>query len=198
MDSRVLIIFVLAVLLALIITLLVLTLSKLIERRKSETYTSKIDEENLIVTRRGPSEKKLEKQRIKEEKRMEKELLREEKEKRKEEKRLEREAKLEEERLAEEARLAELEKQRIKEEKERAKEIEKAEKNKLYTYIKIKFNGSDKEFIYRVPEDVVFEEGQKLKVQIDKNTTRTAKVVKGNYTRKKYKTYEYKTLDIVK
>ena len=68
----------------------------------------------------------------------------------------------------------------------------------LETYCKIKFHGSDKSLIYVVPEGTVLEKDQKIKVRIDEDTIRVAKVIKGNYVREKYKSFEYKTIDIVK
>jgi hypothetical protein len=64
------------------------------------------------------------------------------------------------------------------------------------TYVKIRFYRSKRDLIYVAPDDIELVEGQKIKVRVDEDTVRSAVVVKGNYTREKYKTYEYNTLDV--
>ena len=66
----------------------------------------------------------------------------------------------------------------------------------LETYVKVRFLRTKKDLIYVAPDNVELVEGQKIKVRIDEDTVRTAIVAKGNYTREKYKTYEYNTLEI--
>ena len=65
------------------------------------------------------------------------------------------------------------------------------------TYVKVKFYGTSKNLIYVAPENVILRKGDKVKVRTDEGETRTATIVQGNYTRDKYKTYEYQTLDLV-
>ncbi len=65
------------------------------------------------------------------------------------------------------------------------------------TYVKVKFYGTNKNLIYVAPENVILRKGDKVKVRTDEGETRTATIVQGNYTRDKYKTYEYQTLDLV-
>lgn len=65
------------------------------------------------------------------------------------------------------------------------------------TYVKVKFYGTKKNLIYVAPENVILKKGDKLKVRTDEGDIRTATVTQGNYTREKYKTYEYQTLDLV-
>ena len=69
--------------------------------------------------------------------------------------------------------------------------------SKLKTYVKIRFYKSDKKDIFVAPKNIELVEGQKIKVRVNENTLRTAVVVKGNYTREKYKSKEYPVLDIV-
>lgn len=65
------------------------------------------------------------------------------------------------------------------------------------TYVKVKFYGTKKNLIYVAPENVILKKGDKVKVRTDEGDIRTATVTQGNYTREKYKTYEYQTLDLV-
>lgn len=65
------------------------------------------------------------------------------------------------------------------------------------TYVKVKFYRSNKNLIYVAPENVILKKGDKIKVRTDEGDVRTATVTQGNYTREKYKTYEYQTLDLV-
>ena len=126
----------------------------------------------------------------------EKERIRQERLEIKEEKRLAKEERKEAKRKEKEKkRIAKLKK---KGKYKKAKKVVVVSEDELETYVKIKFHGSNDSFIYVAPEDVVLEKDQKIKVRIDENTVRSAKVIKGNYTRTKYKSYEYKTLDIVK
>ena len=66
----------------------------------------------------------------------------------------------------------------------------------LETYVKIRFYRSNKNSIFVAPKNITLVEGQKVKVQVDENTVKTAVVTKANYTREKYKSYEYQTLKI--
>ena len=86
-----------------------------------------------------------------------------------------------------------------KTEKVETKKVEKESKvaRKLETYVKVKFHGSKRIFIYVVPPKLVLVEKQKIKVRIDEDTVRSATVIKGNYTREKYKSFEYKTIEVV-
>ena len=86
-----------------------------------------------------------------------------------------------------------------KTEKVETKKVEKESKvaRKLETYVKVKFHGSKRIFIYVVPPKLVLVEKQKSKVRIDEDTVRSATVIKGNYTREKYKSFEYKTIEVV-
>lgn len=77
------------------------------------------------------------------------------------------------------------------------KEKESKVARKLETYVKVKFHGSKRIFIYVVPPKLVLVEKQKIKVRIDEDTVRSATVIKGNYTREKYKSFEYKTIEVV-
>lgn len=81
--------------------------------------------------------------------------------------------------------------------KSNKKVLKQTKKTNLETYVKVRFYRSNKTLIYVAPKNVVLHEGQKVKVRVDDDTVRTAVVVKGNYTREKYKNYEYFTLDIV-
>lgn len=69
--------------------------------------------------------------------------------------------------------------------------------DKLETYVQVRFYKTNKDLIYVAPKNVILNKGDKLKVLTDEGDIRTCKVVKGNYTREKYKTYEYQTLNIV-
>ena len=70
-------------------------------------------------------------------------------------------------------------------------------KSNKETYVKVKFYGTKKNLIYVAPENVILKKGDKVKVRTDEGDIRTATVTQGNYTRDKYKTYEYQTLDLV-
>ena len=70
-------------------------------------------------------------------------------------------------------------------------------KSNQETYVKVKFYGTRKNLIYVAPENVILRKGDKIKVRTDEGDIRTATVTQGNYTRDKYKTYEYQTLDLV-
>jgi hypothetical protein len=70
--------------------------------------------------------------------------------------------------------------------------------NILETYVQVRFYRTKKDLIYVAPKNVVLRKGDKLKVLTDEGDIRTCRVVKGNYTREKYKNYEYQTLNIVK
>ena len=78
----------------------------------------------------------------------------------------------------------------------RTKERTKGKSN-LETYVKIRFYRSDKKEIFIAPKKVELIEGQKIKVRVNEDTVKTAVVVKGNYTREKYKSKEYPVLNIV-
>ena len=65
------------------------------------------------------------------------------------------------------------------------------------TYVKVRFYRTKKDLIYVAPENVILRKGDKVKVRTDEGSIRTATVTEGNYTREKYKTYEYQTLDLV-
>lgn len=67
----------------------------------------------------------------------------------------------------------------------------------LETYVKVKFYRTKKNLIYVAPENVNLRKGDKVRVRTDEGDIRTATVTQGNYTREKYKTYEYQTLDLV-
>lgn len=73
----------------------------------------------------------------------------------------------------------------------------KTKKSNLETYVKIKYYRSNKNLIYIAPKKTELVDGQKIKVRLDDDTIRTATVVKGNYTREKYKSNDYEELDIV-
>ena len=68
-----------------------------------------------------------------------------------------------------------------------SKEENKIEENKVE---------SDKKLIYVAPKNIEFTEGQKIKVKQKDGTVKTAVVVKPNYTRNKYKSFDYETLEI--
>ncbi len=82
--------------------------------------------------------------------------------------------------------------------KKTTKKIIKVSSNKeIETYVKIRFLNSEKKIIYIAPEGVLLNPGDRIKVRVDKDTVRTAVVVKGNYTRKVYKNNDtYKTLEL--
>lgn len=65
----------------------------------------------------------------------------------------------------------------------------------LETYVKIRFNRTDKNLIYIAPKRIQLEEGQKIKVRVDDDTVKNATVIKGNYIREKYKS-NYKELEL--
>lgn len=65
----------------------------------------------------------------------------------------------------------------------------------LETYVKIRFNRTNKNLIYKAPDRIQLEEGQKIKVRVDDDTVKNATVVKGNYIREKYKA-NYKELEL--
>ena len=208
MDMKMIILLILAILLALVITLLVGTLVNMFSKHDRPIRQPKINEETLVVTRRPIPEKtrKVKIVKVKEEKEIEPEIEAEydydrmiqiyEENERKLENRhyaLRRNQKEAEVILAEERR------------KNKDQEIVKVQpvvvtepEVEYVTYTKIKFYRSDRELIYVVPKNTYLIEGQKIKVRIDEDTVRTAKVIKGNYTREKYKGYEYKTIEIVK
>ena len=64
-------------------------------------------------------------------------------------------------------------------------------------YVKVRFYRTNKDLIYVAPENIILRDGEKIKVRTDEGSIRTATVVKGNYLRDKYKTYEYQTLEVV-
>jgi hypothetical protein len=66
----------------------------------------------------------------------------------------------------------------------------------METYVKVRFLRTKKDLIYVAPDDIDLVEGQRIKVRVDEDTVRSAIVVKGNYTREKYKNYEYNTLEV--
>lgn len=183
------ILLILAVLLALIITLLIGTLVNIMSKHDRPIVHKKINEETLIVTRKPVKEKAPKVKAVKEyDYDLERMIQVNEENERLLETRYHsiRHAKKEEEiRLAEERR---------------TKKIQPVitEKKQMVTYTKIKFYRSNRELIYVVPKNTYLIEGQKIKVRIDEDTVRVAKVIKGNYTREKYKGYEYKTIEIVK
>lgn len=78
----------------------------------------------------------------------------------------------------------------------RTKRIVKVASNQE-TYVKVRFYRTKKDLIYVAPENVILRKGDKIKVRTDEGDIRTATVAQGNYTREKYKTYEYQTLDLV-
>lgn len=81
--------------------------------------------------------------------------------------------------------------------KSNRKVIKQTKNSNLETYVKVRFYRSNKTLIYVAPRNIILSEGQKVKVRVDDDTIRTATVIKGNYTREKYKNYEYFTLDVV-
>ena len=85
----------------------------------------------------------------------------------------------------------------IKKGKSKKNKLKKAS-SKLVTYVKIKYYKSNKKLIFVAPKDIELVEGQKVKVRQKDGSVRTAVVVKGNYTREKYKSFEYDTLNIDK
>lgn len=70
-------------------------------------------------------------------------------------------------------------------------------KSKQETYVKVKFYRTNKSLIYVAPENVILRKGDKIKVRTDEGDIKSATVTQGNYTRDRYKTYEYQTLDLV-
>lgn len=85
----------------------------------------------------------------------------------------------------------------VKQEATKPVKVAKLIDSNLETYVKIRFYRSDRTLIYVAPKGKVLNKGDKIKVRIDEDTVRTAVVVKGNYTRKRYKNYNYKTLDLI-
>lgn len=79
---------------------------------------------------------------------------------------------------------------------EKKEPIVKVEKEKE-TYVKIRFNDSNKIHIFVAPFRKRLLVGEKIKVRIDEDTVKNAVVVKENYTREKYKNKEYDELEIV-
>jgi len=67
----------------------------------------------------------------------------------------------------------------------------------LETYVQVRFYRTKKDLIYAAPKMTILKVGDKIKVLTDEGEIRTCRVVKGNYTRKKYKNYEYQVLNIV-
>ena len=64
-------------------------------------------------------------------------------------------------------------------------------------YIKIKLSGSKKDTIYIAPSDKEFYEGQKIYIFTDNRKVTSATVVKGNYTDEKYKSENFKNINVV-
>lgn len=84
-------------------------------------------------------------------------------------------------------------KKKIKSPKRRTKS-----KSNLETYVKIRYYRTKSDLIYIAPKNVTLLEGQKIKVKVDDNTIKSATVIKGNYTREKYKKYKYVPLELEK
>ena len=76
------------------------------------------------------------------------------------------------------------------------KKTKKKEEPVYETYVKIRFENSDNKLIYVVPKGKTFKKGDIIQVRIDKDLVRTAEVVKGNYTKKKSKGFEYKIIEL--
>ena len=79
--------------------------------------------------------------------------------------------------------------------KEEKKSKGKTEKEKE-TYVKIKFDDSNKIHIYVAPFRKKLHIGEKIKVRVGEDIVKNAVVVKENYTREKYKNKEYDELEI--
>jgi hypothetical protein len=79
---------------------------------------------------------------------------------------------------------------------ETKKETKVSKTKEEETYVKIRFYRSDRTLIYIAPKNMILKTGDKIKVRVDKDTVRTATVVKGNYTRKVYKNREVKSLEL--
>jgi len=99
-----------------------------------------------------------------------------------------------EEKVAKEILNESKEENKIEENKVEVKK--KSDSLKQETYVKIRFYKSDKKLIYVAPKNIDFTEGQKIKVKQKDGTVKTAVVVKPNYTRNKYKSFDYETLEI--
>ena len=80
----------------------------------------------------------------------------------------------------------------IKEEKTSKGKTEKEKE----TYVKIKFDDSNKIHIYVAPFRKKLHIGEKIKVRVGEDIVKNAVVVKENYTREKYKNKEYDELEI--
>lgn len=214
MDIRMIILLILAVLLALIITLLIGTLVNMYSKNYERPIAhKKINEETLVVTKRSKPVKAKKERKVKESRIIFKpKKVREIEDD--DERMIEVYEEIERKLATRNANLRKEEKDSevlLAEEKRREEKIQKKNQEKVIiiqketepqkeyvTYTKIKFYRSDREFIYVVPKNTYLIEGQKIKVRIDADTVRVAKVIKGNYTREKYKGYEYKVINIVK
>lgn len=75
--------------------------------------------------------------------------------------------------------------------------LEKDETDNLETYVQVRFYRTKKDLIYVAPKNSILKKGDKIKVLTDEGNIRTCRIVKGNYTREKYKSYEYQTLNVV-
>ena len=71
------------------------------------------------------------------------------------------------------------------------------EDNSTETYVRVRFNKAKDDLIYVAPKNILLKKGDKMKVLTDEGNIRTCMVIKGNYTREKYKKYKYQKLNIV-
>ncbi len=78
------------------------------------------------------------------------------------------------------------------------KKISESNSSKKETYVKIKFLRSKKILTYIAPKNVKLLKNDKIKVKINNKIIKSAIVVKGNYSRNKYKNGNYTELIVVK